>query len=172
MNQPMERNTYARTAIAGAVALLAMGMAAQAAAQDTGNAASAAAGGQPERPGEAQTVIVTGVLVLAWFLPRHVAPEDPRPWRLRGLTVPRGLGGTFATAVLAATGLVLAMLIGVNIGPNLTYTGSLATLLWRRVLHRNDRKASLKTFTLLGLATVPACVVAAVAALWAVMQFR
>lgn len=48
-------------------------------------------------------VIVTGVLVLAWFLPRHVAPEDPRPWRLRGLTVPRGLGGTFATAVLAVS---------------------------------------------------------------------
>ena len=46
---------------------------------------------------------MTGVLVLAWFLPRHVAPEDRRPWRLRGLTVPRGLGGTFATAVLAVS---------------------------------------------------------------------
>jgi arsenical pump membrane protein len=31
-------------------------------------------------------------------------------------------------------GLVLAVLLGVNIGPNLTYVGSLATLLWRRVL--------------------------------------
>jgi MFS family permease len=48
-------------------------------------------------------VVVAGVLVLAWFLPRHVANEDPRPWRLRGLTVPRGLGGTFATAVLAVS---------------------------------------------------------------------
>ena len=46
-------------------------------------------------------VIVTGVLVLAWFLPRHVANESTAPWRLRGLTVPRGLRGTFATAVLA-----------------------------------------------------------------------
>ena len=34
-----------------------------------------------------------------------------------------------------AAGAVLAILIGVNVGPNLTYTGSLATLLWRRVLH-------------------------------------
>ena len=48
-------------------------------------------------------VIVAGVLGLAWFLPRHVAAEDPRPWRLRGLIVPRGLGGTFATAVLAVS---------------------------------------------------------------------
>jgi predicted MFS family arabinose efflux permease len=48
-------------------------------------------------------VVVAGVLVLAWSLPRHVASEDPRPWRPRGLTVPRGLGGTFATAVLAVS---------------------------------------------------------------------
>ncbi|GAA3551524.1 MFS transporter [Microlunatus spumicola] len=48
-------------------------------------------------------VVVAGVLALAWFLPAHVAPEDPRPWRLRGLTVPPGLRGTFATAVLAVS---------------------------------------------------------------------
>ncbi len=33
---------------------------------------------------------------------------------------------------------VLAVLIGVNIGPNLTYVGSLATLLWRRILADHD----------------------------------
>lgn len=48
-------------------------------------------------------VVVAAVLVLAWFLPSHVASEDPAPWRLRGLTVPPGLGGTFATAVLAVS---------------------------------------------------------------------
>ena len=43
-----------------------------------------------------------------------------------------------ATLVLSSvvpagsTGLLLATLLGVNVGPNLTYTGSLATLLWRR----------------------------------------
>jgi arsenical pump membrane protein len=33
---------------------------------------------------------------------------------------------------VAGPGAVLAVLLGVNIGPNLTYAGSLATLLWRR----------------------------------------
>ena len=45
---------------------------------------------------------------------------------------------------------VLAVLIGVNIGPNLTYTGSLATMLWRRVVHQHDEVTSLKQFTALG----------------------
>jgi MFS family permease len=48
-------------------------------------------------------VIVSAVLGLAWFLPRHVAGEDPQPWRLRGLTIPRGLRGIFATSALAVT---------------------------------------------------------------------
>ena len=49
------------------------------------------------------------------------------------------------------------MLIGTNIGPNLTYAGSLATLLWRRVLREHDRASRiLAEFTRLGLLTVPA----------------
>ncbi len=61
---------------------------------------------------------------------------------------------------------VLAVLIGVNVGPNLTYPGSLATLLWRRVLREQDLVPSLRRFTLLGLLTVPACVVVGVLGLW------
>ena len=41
-------------------------------------------------------------------------------------------------AAAAGPETVLAVLIGVNAGPNLTYTGSLATLLWRRVLRERD----------------------------------
>ena len=62
---------------------------------------------------------------------------------------------------------VLAVLIGVNIGPNLTYVGSLSNLLWRSVLRRYDVSASVGEYTRLGLCTVPTALVAAVLALWA-----
>jgi arsenical pump membrane protein len=65
------------------------------------------------------------------------------------------------------TGLVLAVLIGVNIGPNLSYAGSLATLLWRRLLAERDQDVDLGQFTRLGLATVPAGLAVATVALWA-----
>jgi arsenical pump membrane protein len=66
----------------------------------------------------------------------------------------------------AGAGAVLALLVGVNIGPNLTYTGSLATLLWRQVLYERGAAPSLGKFTRLGLLTVPAGLVLAVLALW------
>ncbi|MFG2325229.1 SLC13 family permease [Streptomyces sp. NBC_01723] len=65
---------------------------------------------------------------------------------------------------------VLAVLIGVNLGPNLTYVGSLATLLWRRILHRHGIDVSLARFTLLGLLTVPATVAASTVALWGALR--
>jgi arsenical pump membrane protein len=73
------------------------------------------------------------------------------------------------TPLIAASGpgAVLAVLIGVNIGPNLTYTGSLATMLWRRILHRHNHPTRLAEFTTLGLLSAPAALIAAVVALWA-----
>jgi arsenical pump membrane protein len=62
---------------------------------------------------------------------------------------------------------VLAVLIGVNIGPNLTYVGSLSNLLWRSVLRRYDITASVGEYTRLGLFTVPTSLATAVLALWA-----
>jgi arsenical pump membrane protein len=61
---------------------------------------------------------------------------------------------------------VLAVLIGVNVGPNLTYTGSLATMLWRRIIRQHNHSAPLGEFTRLGLLTTPAALVVAVIALW------
>ncbi len=63
-------------------------------------------------------------------------------------------------------GAVLAVLLGVNIGPNLTYAGSLATLLWRRIVHQHEHGVDLREFTRLGLLAVPAALVPAVVALW------
>ena len=69
-------------------------------------------------------------------------------------------------AAPSGAGAVLAVLLGVNIGPNLTYTGSLATLLWRRILHHHGSAPDLGEFTRLGLLTVPAALVLGVLALW------
>jgi arsenical pump membrane protein len=67
-----------------------------------------------------------------------------------------------------ATATVLAMLIGVGVGPNLTYVGSLATLLWRRVMAAEGAPQTLGRFTVAGLVTTPAALVAGTAALWLV----
>jgi arsenical pump membrane protein len=69
-------------------------------------------------------------------------------------------------AAAAGPGPVLAALIGVNVGPNLTYVGSLATLLWRRVLHAEDAEVELGEFSRLGAVTVPAVIGASTFALW------
>jgi arsenical pump membrane protein len=67
-------------------------------------------------------------------------------------------------------GPVLAAVVGVNLGPNLTYVGSLATLLWRRILQDHDQDPGLGEFTRVGLVTVLATLVAATVALWAVLS--
>jgi arsenical pump membrane protein len=70
----------------------------------------------------------------------------------------------------AGAGAVLAALIGVNIGPNLTYVGSLATLLWRRILRSEDADVHLGEFLRLGGATVPAAIAASTLMLWSTIQ--
>ena len=81
-----------------------------------------------------------------------------------------------ATLVLLAAlgpsphaGLVLAVLLGVNIGPNLTYAGSLATLLWRRIATGHGAPPRIGTFLGIGALTVPLGLAAATLALWAAL---
>lgn len=73
-------------------------------------------------------------------------------------------------AAPAGPGAVLAVLLGVNIGPNLTYAGSLATLLWRRIVHQHEHDVDLREFTRLGLLAVPSSLAVAVVALWGSLQ--
>ena len=69
--------------------------------------------------------------------------------------------------LVAGTGpvAVLAVLIGVNVGPNLTYPGSLSNLLWRKTV-RGSLDAPAREFSAIGLASTPVTLVLAVCGLW------
>jgi arsenical pump membrane protein len=107
----------------------------------------------------------------------HLIPGGADLWALLGVAAVSALLANLVNnlpatllllPVLAGGGLgpVLAMLIGVNIGPNLSYPGSLATLLWRRVVAGVGGVPDLGDFTRLALVTVPAGVALATVALW------
>jgi arsenical pump membrane protein len=68
------------------------------------------------------------------------------------------------------TGPLLAVLIGVNIGPNLTPAGSLATLLWRRVLSAARVDLPTREFVELGVLSVPAGLVLATIGMWLTLR--
>jgi arsenical pump membrane protein len=127
-------------------------------------------------------VFALGIVVLAvrntglGHLVADLAPSSPT---IGGLLIAAALAAVLANLLnnLPATlllvpvvahspGLVFAVLLGVNIGPNLTYVGSLATLLWREVLHARDHRPDTRTFLALGALTVPACLMATCGALW------
>jgi arsenical pump membrane protein len=108
---------------------------------------------------------------------RHIVPSGSGLLALLGVAavsavlanLMNNLPATLLLLPIAAVGGVgpaLAVLVGVNIGPNLTYPGSLATLLWRRAVADVDGVPSIRDFSVLGLATVPAAVVGSSVALW------
>jgi nucleotide-binding universal stress UspA family protein len=107
------------------VFVLALGIVVQAAGQH--GLADAADALIPDGTGLAQLLAVAAVSALAANLVNNL---------------PATLILLPATAA-AGPGAVLAMLVGVNVGPNLTFSGSLATLLWRRVMHAHDEPADL-----------------------------
>jgi arsenical pump membrane protein len=105
----------------------------------------------------------------------RLLPSGASFWTLLGIAfiaavlanVVNNLPATLALVPIVAgqPAAMLAMLLGVNIGPNATYPGSLATLLWRRLLPARD-KPNARHFHVLGLSTVPVLLLVAVAALW------
>jgi arsenical pump membrane protein len=126
-------------------------------------------------------VVVAG-LGAGWFGDR-VADLVPHRGGLIGLLLVAALGAGLANVVnnLPATLLLvplvaplgvtalLALLIGVNVGSSLTWTGSLANLLWRRALVNAGQPVPSRRFHLTALAASPVAILAAVAVLdgWA-----
>ncbi len=62
---------------------------------------------------------------------------------------------------------VMAALIGLGVGSGLTYTGSLANLLWRRTLRRRGGHPSARDFHVLSVLVTPPALLLAVVVLWA-----
>jgi arsenical pump membrane protein len=59
-----------------------------------------------------------------------------------------------------------ALLLGLNLGPNLAVTGSLSAFLWLRVARNLGATASVRTYSRVGAVLVPASLAVAFAALW------
>ncbi|MEO8887961.1 MAG: SLC13 family permease [Jatrophihabitantaceae bacterium] len=109
----------------------------------------------------------------------HVVPHGTSLWALLGVAFVAALLANvlnnlpailvLLTLVTGNPALILAALIGVNVGPNATYGGSLATLLWRRLLPAAERPNA-REFHLLGVLTVPVLLVLGTLALWAAVS--
>ena len=81
------------------------------------------------------------------------------------------LSATLLLVPMAAplgTSAVLAVLLGMTIGSGLTWTGSLANLLWRRALVRQGLAPTSWEFHRVSLPLTPVSLVAAVLTLWAI----
>lgn len=69
--------------------------------------------------------------------------------------------GKYAAAAHPPAALTAAALVGVNIGPNFTVNGSLATLLWLAVLRRAGVRIGARRFAAVGLLATPPALIAA-----------
>jgi arsenical pump membrane protein len=79
--------------------------------------------------------------------------------------LPAGLLAAQAAALAhAARPIVDALLIGVDLGPNLSVTGSLATILWLAVVRREGQDVSAWRFLKTGLVVMPPALILALAA--------
>jgi arsenical pump membrane protein len=76
--------------------------------------------------------------------------------------LPLGLiAGTLAGGSHLSAPVTGAMLIGVDLGPNLSVTGSLATILWLVALRREGQEISAWKFLALGVLVMPPALLAA-----------
>ena len=76
--------------------------------------------------------------------------------------LPVGLAaGHAATTLHPPAALVSAALVGVNVGPNFSTNGSLATVLWLSILQRAGVAMSPWRFAAIGLVVTPPALIAA-----------
>ncbi len=80
--------------------------------------------------------------------------------------LPVGLASGSALQQLHSSGVLThAVLVGVDVGPNLSVTGSLATILWLIALRRENAEISAREFLKIGMVVMPLSLAAAIFAL-------
>jgi len=81
--------------------------------------------------------------------------------------LPAGLtAGNAVRAAQAPDQVTRAVLIGVDLGPNLSVTGSLATILWLTALRREEQTIGAATFLKIGSLVMPPALLLAIGAAW------
>jgi arsenical pump membrane protein len=80
--------------------------------------------------------------------------------------LPAGLiAGTAVQAAQVPSQVTGAVLVGIDLGPNLSVTGSLATILWLAALRRDGVQVGAWSFLKLGMLVMPPALILALAAL-------
>ncbi len=111
--------------------------------------------------------VALGVLARSWSGPAHLIAHADRP-----LTAAFGAGFAVLTNNLPASVMLSAghvphpqaLLIGLNLGPNLAVTGSLASYLWIKAARQVDASTSLRAFSCRGIVLAPVAILAALLA--------
>jgi len=81
--------------------------------------------------------------------------------------LPTGLiAGTAVQAAQVSDQVTRSILIGVDLGPNLSVTGSLATILWLTALRREGHSVGFGAFLRLGIVVMPPALLLAIGAAW------
>jgi len=124
-----------------------------------------------------EAIEATGILQpLVEYLPAAAAAHPDATAFGAGATVafvcnlvnnlPLGLiAGTVASGAHLSPNVTGALLVGVDLGPNLSVTGSLATILWLVALRREGQAVSAWAFLKLGSVVMPLALIASLASL-------
>jgi arsenical pump membrane protein len=82
------------------------------------------------------------------------------------------LAGSVVSASHVPRQVASAVLIGVDLGPNLSVTGSLATILWLSALRRENQEVSAWSFLKLGILVMPPALLFTIAGLLVARSVR
>lgn len=109
-----------------------------------------------------------GVLARSWAWPGHVVHAAGR-WETTaiGALTAVTINNLPAAVLLSAHPIPhpRALLLGLNLGPNLAVTGSLSSYLWYQAARRTDARPSIRAITRYGILLAPAALAAALLAL-------